>query len=86
MEGFRVLEIKKSVFENNDREADILRETKETADIFGISHLLHRDCRTLSGGEKVLTAAAMTYVAALFTSILQLVRLILLFNGTSRRR
>ena len=39
-------------------EADILRETKETADIFGISHLLHRDCRTLSGGEKVLTAAA----------------------------
>ncbi len=26
MEGFRVLEIKKSVFENNDREADILRK------------------------------------------------------------
>ena len=26
MEGFRVLEIKKSVFENNDREADKLRE------------------------------------------------------------
>ena len=26
MEGFRVLEIKKSVFENNDREADIVRE------------------------------------------------------------
>ena len=38
------------------------------------------------GARKVLTAAAMTYVAALFTSILQLVRLILLFNGTSRRR
>ena len=30
MEGFRVLEIKKSVFENNDREADLLRrELKE---------------------------------------------------------
>ena len=26
MDGFRVLEIKKSVFENNDREADLLRE------------------------------------------------------------
>ncbi len=26
MEGFRVLEIKKSVFENNDRQADLLRE------------------------------------------------------------
>ena len=26
MEGFRVLEIKKSVFENNDREADLLRK------------------------------------------------------------
>jgi len=26
MEGFRVLEIKKSVFENNDREADKLRQ------------------------------------------------------------
>ena len=25
MEGYRVLEIKKSVFENNDREADRLR-------------------------------------------------------------
>ena len=26
MEGFRVLEIKKSVFENNDREAELLRK------------------------------------------------------------
>ena len=26
MEGYRVLEIKQSVFENNDREADKLRE------------------------------------------------------------
>ena len=26
MEGYRILEIKKSVFENNDREAELLRE------------------------------------------------------------
>ena len=43
-------------------EADILHETEETAEIFGISHLLKRDCRTLSGGEKVLTAAASAAV------------------------
>ncbi|HJJ79820.1 MAG TPA: ATP-binding cassette domain-containing protein, partial [Methanocorpusculum sp.] len=36
----------------------ILYGTEETAEIFGISHILKRDCRTLSGGEKVLTAAA----------------------------
>ena len=39
-------------------EEEILLETKETAEIFGISHLLSRDCRTLSGGEKVLTAVS----------------------------
>ena len=43
-------------------EADILHETEETAEIFGISHLLKRDCRTLSGGEKVLTAVASAAV------------------------
>lgn len=37
----------------------------------------------LSGARKMLRAAAMTYVAALFASILQLLRLVLL---TSRRR
>ena len=26
MEGYRILEIKQSVFENNDREADLLRQ------------------------------------------------------------
>ena len=31
-----------------------------------------------SGARKVLTAAALTYVAALLTSILQLLRLVLL--------
>lgn len=38
------------------------------------------------GAKKVLIAAAMTYVAALFTSILQLARLILLARGSSGRR
>ena len=36
------------------------------------------------GARKVLTAAAMTYVAALLTSVLQLLRLILIARGTSR--
>lgn len=40
----------------------------------------------LSGARKVLTAAAMTYVASLFSSILQLLRLFLLTQGGGRRR
>ncbi len=40
----------------------------------------------LKGARKVLTAAALTYVAALFSSILQLLRLYLLANGNRRRR
>lgn len=39
----------------------------------------------LKGATKVLTAAAMTYVAALFSSILQLLRLVLLVQGNRRR-
>ncbi len=39
----------------------------------------------LAGASKVLRAAALTYVAALFSSILQLLRLILLTRGGSRR-
>lgn len=38
-----------------------------------------------TGAKKVLTAAALTYVAALFTTILQLLRLVMLVNGRSRR-
>ncbi len=38
------------------------------------------------GAKKVLIAAALTYVAALFTSILQLARLILLARGGGGRR
>lgn len=40
----------------------------------------------LKGATKVLKAAALTYVAALFSSILQLLRLVLLTQGNSRRR
>ncbi len=36
------------------------------------------------GATKVLKAAALTYVAALFTTILQLIRLIYIVNGRSR--
>lgn len=39
-----------------------------------------------SGAAKVLRAAALTYVAALFASVLQLLRLVLLTRGNSRRR
>ena len=38
----------------------------------------------MQGARKVLTAAAMTYVAAAVTSILQLLRLILIVNGRRR--
>ena len=40
----------------------------------------------LSGAKKVLWAAAMTYVAALAVSLMQLLRLLLLVNGRSRSR
>ena len=40
----------------------------------------------MKGASKVLRAAAMTYVAALFSSILQLFRRILLTQGGNRRR
>ena len=38
------------------------------------------------GAKKVLTAAAMTYVAALATSLLTLLRLLVLANGRNNRR
>lgn len=40
----------------------------------------------LAGAKKVLSAATMTYVAAVFSSILQLLRLVLLVQGGNRRR
>ncbi|MBQ9109378.1 MAG: zinc metallopeptidase, partial [Oscillospiraceae bacterium] len=38
----------------------------------------------LKGTKKVLSAAAMTYVAALVTSLAQLLRLIMVFGGRRR--
>ncbi len=40
----------------------------------------------MSQAQKVLRAAAMTYVAALATSMAQLLRLLAIFGGNSRRR
>lgn len=40
----------------------------------------------LDGAGKVLRAAALTYVAALFSAILQLLRLVLIARGGGRRR
>ena len=40
----------------------------------------------IRGAKKVLTAAALTYVAALAMSVAQLLRLLLMFSGNSRRR
>ncbi len=40
----------------------------------------------LSGSKKVLSAAAMTYVAALATGLLSLLRLVIIAGGSSRRR
>ena len=47
------------------------------------AHLL--DEEEVRGAKKVLSAAALTYVAALLTSIVQLLRFILLFAGRSDR-
>ena len=43
------------------------------------------DQEELRGTRKVLSAAAMTYVAAATASILSMLRLILLFGGNRRR-
>ena len=40
----------------------------------------------MKGASKVLKAAALTYVASLFSSILQLLKLLILTQGNGRRR
>ena len=40
----------------------------------------------LKGARSVLNAAAMTYVAALATGLLSLLRLLIIAGGSSRRR
>ena len=44
-------------------------------------HFLPVTPEELGGARKVLTAAAMTYVAALLVSVMQLLRLIALFSN-----
>lgn len=44
------------------------------------------DTKELGGAKKVLSAAALTYVAALFASILQLLRLLMIVQGGNRRK
>lgn len=44
------------------------------------------DAEELTAARKVLTAAALTYVAALAYSLIYLLRLILIFNGNRNRR
>ena len=51
--------------------------------IMETQHILPAD--ELTGGRKVLRAAALTYVAALASSLLQLLRLILLSQRRSRK-
>jgi Zn-dependent membrane protease YugP len=48
------------------------------------AHVLDDD--ELPGARKVLSAAALTYVAALLMSALQLLRYVLIFMGRSGRR
>ena len=43
------------------------------------------DREELSASRRVLTAAALTYVAALLVSLLQLLRLVVRFTGNRRR-
>ena len=62
-------------------EFDASRRAIKAISSYGI---LSRD--EIGDAKKVLTAAAMTYVAALAVSLMQLLRLVLLVSGNSRRR
>ncbi len=57
--------------------------SKRAVDVISQTHIL--DEEEISGTKKVLSAAAMTYVAALATSIANLLRFIIMF-GRGRRR
>ncbi|MBO5260693.1 MAG: zinc metallopeptidase [Coprococcus sp.] len=50
--------------------------------ILSSSGILYDD--EMKGARKVLSAAAMTYVAAMISAVLQLLRLVMLFGGRSR--
>ena len=62
-------------------EFDASRRAIKAIDSYGI---LSRD--ELGDAKKVLSAAAMTYVAALAVSLMQLLRLVLIVSGSNRRR
>lgn len=57
--------------------------SKRAIKVLRSSGMLDED--ELGASKKVLTAAALTYVAALLTSLLTLLRLLILANGRSRR-
>ncbi len=58
--------------------------SRRALDAISSSGILSRD--ELGGAKRVLSAAAMTYVAALAVSLMQLLRLLLIVGGNSRRR
>ena len=58
--------------------------SRRALDAISSSGILSRD--ELGGAKRVLSAAAMTYVAALAVSLMQLLRLLLIVGGSSRRR
>lgn len=58
--------------------------SRRALNILGQSNILEEE--ELSGAQKVLKAAALTYVAALFSTILQLLRLVILTSGGGRKR
>ncbi len=58
--------------------------SQRAVNILGDSQILAED--ELRGASKVLKAAALTYVAALFATVLQLLRLVLIVNRSNNRR
>ena len=62
----------------------VRKVTDLVLDVHPVSYT-HLDQEELKGTRKVLSAAAMTYVAAAAASILSMLRLILLFGGNRRR-
>lgn len=58
--------------------------SKRALRLIGENNLLMGD--EYSGAKKVLAAAAMTYVAAMAVSLMQLLRFIILIGGSSNRR
>ncbi len=58
--------------------------SKRAISVLGSSGMLTEE--ELDGSKKVLTAAALTYVAALLNSLLTILRLLLILSGRSNRR